>query len=48
VDFISRDASPRPVVLTDLPKRLPTMRDEIAIWRAFLSTEIDAIMRDEG
>jgi hypothetical protein len=35
-------------VLTDLPRRVPTMRDEVAIWRAFLSTEIDAIMRGEG
>ena len=34
--------------LTDLPRRVPTMRDEVAIWRAFLSTEIDAIMRGEG
>ena len=35
-------------VVTDLPKRLPLTRDELAIWRAFLSNEIDAIMRDEG
>jgi hypothetical protein len=35
-------------ILTDLPRRVPTMRDEVAIWRAFLSTEIDAIMRGEG
>ena len=34
--------------MTDLPRRVPTMRDEVAIWRAFLSTEIDAIMRGEG
>jgi hypothetical protein len=33
--------------MTDMPKRLPAMRDELAIWRAFLSTEIDAIMGDE-
>jgi hypothetical protein len=48
VDFVSRDASPSPVVMTELPKRLPAMRDELAIWKAFLSTEIDAIMRDKG
>jgi hypothetical protein len=35
-------------ILTDLPRRVPTMREELAIWRAFLSTEIDAIMRGEG
>jgi hypothetical protein len=33
-------------VLTNLPNRLPPSRDEIAIWRAFLSEEIAAIMRD--
>ena len=39
---------PGPAILTDLPKRAPAMRDELAIWRAFLSDEIDAIMCDEG
>jgi hypothetical protein len=34
--------------MTNLPKRVPAMRDELAIWRAFLSNEIDAIMRGEG
>ena len=42
-----RDAAARPRIMTDMPKRLPAMRDELAIWRAFLSTEIDAIMGDE-
>lgn len=38
----------RITILTDLPKRVPAMRDEIAIWKAFLSDEIDSIMRGEG
>ena len=33
-------------VAADLPNCLPVMREEFAIWRAFLSEEIDAIMRD--
>jgi hypothetical protein len=33
-------------VTTNLPKCLSAMRDELSIWRAFLSREIDAIMRD--
>jgi len=45
---VFQDAATRPLVMTDMPKRLPAMRDELAIWRAFLSTEIDAIMRGEG
>lgn len=34
-------------VATDLPSRLTVMREELAIWRAFLSEEIAAIMRDD-
>ena len=44
----SHDAPLTPLVMTNLPKRLPAMRDELAIWRAFLSNEIDAILRDQG
>ncbi len=33
-------------VVSDLPTQLPAMREEIAIWRAFLSEEIDAILRE--
>jgi hypothetical protein len=40
-------ASANVTVATNLLKRLPPTRDEIAIWRAFLSDEIDAIMRDD-
>ena len=43
-----RDPPAMPLVMTDMSKRLPAMRDELAIWRAFLSSEIDAIMRGEG
>ena len=46
--LVSPDVPPRTHVMTNLPKRLSAMRDELAIWRAFLSTEIDAIMRGEG
>jgi hypothetical protein len=35
-------------VVVNLPNRLPTMREEMALWRAFLSNEIDAIMHGEG
>ena len=35
-----------PNVVTDLPERIPLIREQLAIWRAFLSAEIDAIMRD--
>lgn len=34
-------------VSTELPRRLPAMQGELAIWRAFLSNEIDAIIRDD-
>jgi hypothetical protein len=33
-------------VVVDLPNRLPPLREELAVWRAFLSAEIDAILRD--
>jgi hypothetical protein len=35
-------------VVVNLPNRLPAMREEMALWRAFLSNEIDAIMHGEG
>jgi hypothetical protein len=28
-------------LVVDIPMRLPAIRDELAIWRAFLGTEID-------
>jgi hypothetical protein len=31
----------------NLPKALPPSREELALWRAFLSDEIEAILRDE-
>lgn len=37
-----------PLVVSDLPGRIPAIREELAIWRAFLSDEIDAIIRDDG
>jgi hypothetical protein len=36
-----------PRVVSDLPGRIPPIREELAIWRAFLSEEIDAIIRDD-
>jgi hypothetical protein len=33
-------------VTADLPRRLPLMKSELAIWRAFLADEIEAILRD--
>jgi hypothetical protein len=36
------------LVSTNLPRALPPLRDEIALWRAFLSEEIGAILREEG
>lgn len=35
------------IVLTNLPQHIPVVRDELAIWRAFLAAEIDAILHDE-
>ena len=35
------------VVLTNLPQHIPVTREELAIWRAFLAAEIDAILRNE-
>ena len=32
------------VIISDLPERLPVTKAEIAIWRSFLSEEIDAIL----
>ena len=37
-----------PVVVNDLPKGLAVTREELAIWRAFLADEIDAILRKEA
>jgi hypothetical protein len=34
-------------VSTNLPEALPPMREELALWRAFLSDEIEAILRDD-
>ena len=36
-----------PLIVSDLPSRIPAIREELAIWRAFLSDEIDAIMRGD-
>ncbi len=35
------------VVLTNLPQHIPVTREELAIWRAFLAAEIEAILRNE-
>lgn len=34
-------------IVVELPRRLPPLKEELAIWRGFLSQEIDAIMRGE-
>ncbi len=33
-------------VVCDLPFKLSSAKDELALWRAFLADEIDAILRD--
>jgi hypothetical protein len=43
-----RDASSGLAIMSDLTNGLRATRDELAIWRAFLSDEIAATMRDEG
>jgi hypothetical protein len=35
------------IVRTNLPSSLPPCKSELALWRAFLAEEIDAILRDE-
>jgi len=39
-----RKRTPPFVIISDLPERLPVTKAELAIWRAFLSEEIDAIL----
>jgi hypothetical protein len=43
-----KGSSPYPAaevpVVTDLPKQLPIPREELAIWRAYLAEEIDALL----
>ena len=34
-------------VVSDLPYRVPPLRDELALWRAFLSDEIEVILKGE-
>jgi hypothetical protein len=35
-------------VVVNLPNRFPAMREEMALWRAFLADEISAIIGEEG
>jgi hypothetical protein len=34
-------------VVTNLPPVLPNLKEELAIWRAFLADEIDKILYDD-
>jgi hypothetical protein len=34
-------------VKIDMPNRLPPMKSEVALWRAFLADEIEAILKCE-
>jgi hypothetical protein len=36
------------VIQSDLPAKLCPTKAELALWRAFLAEEIDAILRDDG
>jgi len=35
-------------IFCDLPDKLSPTKAELALWRAFLAEEIDAILRDDG
>jgi hypothetical protein len=43
----STTPSTKITIKSNLPEHLPPLREEIALWRAFLSEEIEAILRDE-
>jgi hypothetical protein len=34
-------------VSTNLPKVLPPLREELALWKVFISDEIESILKDE-
>lgn len=44
---VSLPASDEQAVVSDLPAAMPVLRDEVAILRAYLGREIDAILFDE-
>lgn len=39
-------ADPARILSSDLPSDLPVDKRELALWRAFLADEIEAILRD--
>lgn len=43
---VRRSASGEQVVVSDFPASMPVLRDEVAILRAYLGREIDAILFD--
>ncbi|WP_152520572.1 hypothetical protein [Sphingobium indicum] len=43
----ARSSGSGPGVISDLPTAMPVLREEVAILRAYLAREIDAIVFDE-
>lgn len=43
----ARSSGPGPGVISDLPTAMPVLREEVAILRAYLAREIDAILVEE-
>lgn len=43
----ARSSGPGTGVISDLPTVMPVLREEVAILRAYLAREIDAILFDE-
>lgn len=43
----SQPVSGKQAVVNNLPQTMPVLRDEVAILRAYLGREIDAILFDE-
>jgi hypothetical protein len=43
----TRSSDPGTGVITDLPTVMPVLREEVAILRAYLAREIDAILFNE-
>jgi hypothetical protein len=35
-----------PTVTVDLPRRIPPIKNELSLWRAFLADEIEAILQN--
>jgi hypothetical protein len=35
-----------PMVTVDLPRRIPPVKNELSLWRAFLADEIEAILQN--